>query len=309
MLNILIALISVGYIASKASKFSLPAPSIFASTENIALLICVFLLLPLNWLSEALKWKFLLGRIEKITLLLALKSVLAGLTFGLLTPARVGEIIGRPMFLAKKNFAKGTFAATAGSIAQFSVTLILGFLALAFYSIYFPKKVLISQSFSTTTISILALFLALCVILGYFNIQLIFKIVEKISFLKKIIKPAKVLADYTKKELSVVLSISFFRYLIFGTQFLLLLILLDVPLPLYFAVAGIALTYLVSTLIPVATFAEIGIRSSAAVFFLSGFSQSNEIAIAMATASVWLINVAIPALIGAFIWIFPKKNL
>ncbi|NPA45090.1 MAG: hypothetical protein GXO49_06120, partial [Chlorobi bacterium] len=61
------------------------------------------------------------------------------------------------------------------------------------------------------------------------------------------------------------------------------------------------LTYFISSVIPTFTFAEIGIRGTAAIFFIGMFS-SNIVGIISATALLWIINLAIPAIIGSVLF-------
>jgi len=257
--------------------------------------------------SEAIKWKILLHKIEEISLFVSIKAVLAGLTYGILTPARSGEVIGRPLFLKEKNFSKGVFATAAGSIAQLSVTLIAGFVGIIFYALTEPTKILIEKDYIENISIVVSLVFITFVLFGYFNISYIAKLTQKVRFLKRVNEQAQVLTHYSKLELLKVLLLSLFRYLVFATQFYLLLTLFGIKISILTAYMGIAMTYFVATIIPVATLAEIGIRSSVAIYFLGNGQESNEIEIATSAAAIWLLNVGFPTIVGGMIWVLPKK--
>jgi len=64
-------------------------------TEKIYLLIFVIVLMPVNWFLESLKWKKLMKSFLNISIKDAIKAVLVGVSFGVVTPARLGEYGGR----------------------------------------------------------------------------------------------------------------------------------------------------------------------------------------------------------------------
>ena len=48
--------------------------------ENILSIVIVLFLMFLNWFLEALKWQYMISKIEKITIYTSLKAVFAGIT-------------------------------------------------------------------------------------------------------------------------------------------------------------------------------------------------------------------------------------
>ena len=49
----------------------------------------------LNWLVEALKWRYMISKIENISIMTAYRAVLTGITVSTFTPNRIGEYGGR----------------------------------------------------------------------------------------------------------------------------------------------------------------------------------------------------------------------
>jgi hypothetical protein len=93
----------------------------------------LFLLMFLNWFIEALKWKFLVQKIEVISTWKAVESVFCGLTWAVFTPNRIGEYGGRVFFLSPKKRIKGAVAMTVGSFGQLVLVNVFGSLALSWF--------------------------------------------------------------------------------------------------------------------------------------------------------------------------------
>jgi len=68
------------------------------------------------------------------------------------------------------------------------------------------------------------------------------------------------------------------------------------------------LIYLVMAAIPTITLTELGVRGSVSLYFIGLYftNHNNDIAILSATTMVWIINLVIPALIGA-VFVFRLK--
>ena len=101
--------------------------------------------------------------------------------------------------------------------------------------------------------------------------------------------------------MSKVLFISFFRYLVFLTQFYLLLQVFGVNINIIPAFISIGLIFLTMSAIPTVTLAEIGIRGSVAIYFLGMFSDE-IVGIVSTSIMLWIINLAIPALVGSLVF-------
>ena len=73
-------------------------------------LLLMLALLPINWAIEAKKWQMLCRPFEPQPFTQALQAVLGALVPAFITPNRIGEIVGRPMFLKKENRIAGAAA-------------------------------------------------------------------------------------------------------------------------------------------------------------------------------------------------------
>lgn len=77
---------------------------------------------------EAVKWKNACFSFTKV-LFQSYKSVLSGLTTGFFTPNRIGDPLGRVLFLEPENRPRGIVLSLVGVLGQSFATLFCGMLA------------------------------------------------------------------------------------------------------------------------------------------------------------------------------------
>ncbi len=282
----------------------------------------MLVLMLLNWSLEALKWRYLLRRMERISFYTALRAVLAGVTVSSFTPNRTGEYLGRVFVLKNTPRWRAAFATVVGSMSQLAITLVVGSLALIFFFRgYVPYGDYVSDPVFSGLMLALLLF-AVLVVLLYYNIRLLEPLL--LRFTRKrwtsIRSQLAVFREYRAVELSVLLGFSFARYLVFGTQFWLLLRLFGMPLDFLPGMMLIAGIYFVMSAIPTIALSELGVRGSLTVFFLElfyadQFLLANQAAFAGVSAAtlIWIINLVIPALMGGIfvmqLRFFSKQNV
>ena len=102
-----------------------------------------------------------------------------------------------------------------------------------------------------------------------------------------------------------VFLLSNFRYLVFTTQFFILLNTFDEDILYFDAIPLITIMLLIVSIIPTIVFTELSVRGSVAVF-LFGMITSNTVAVFSATFIMWIINFVFPALIGT-VFVFSLK--
>jgi hypothetical protein len=276
-----------------------PFQFIGKSTYLWIYLLLSILLMPLNWLLEAVKWRYLLRNQEHISLRTALSGTLAGATISAVSPNRTGDFLARVFVLRKTNFWRGVFITLIGSYAQTLITLIFGVLALIFS---FGNKLIEAQYIGSRELILIYIAYTLALFVG---LLLYFRIHTIESFIPKKWRRwhwyAEVLNTYHKGALTWVLAISFFRYTIFSLQFYLAFLAFGVALNPVDGMLMISIIYLFNTLRPSIALFEIGIRGSIAIFVVSFFVQAEgllEPAVFSASTFIWLINIILPALIG-----------
>ena len=263
--------------------------------QSVFLFLIVLILMFLNWTTEALKWKFMIGKIERISTGRSLEAVFSGLTVSFFTPNRIGEYAGRVFHLKEGKRMQATFITMIENSSQLLITLLTGSLACMIYM----KDYMEMNSWIFLLIRFLLLvFSGFCIIL-FFNLDLFeffFKRFKMSEYWRQIFH---VFSLYSTKELMKVLLLSLVRYIIFSIQFYILLRVYGSPIHLFPSLLMIAMTFFVMAVVPTFTIAEIGIRGAVAAYFF-GKITIDVLPVLNATFSLWLINLAIPALAGAF---------
>lgn len=270
--------------------------------DSIYLLI-IFILMLLNWFLESIKWKLLLKKVEEISIIKSVKSVLCGLTLAIFTPYRVGEFVGRPLLLLPKNRISSMMANFVGSLAQSAVTIGMGLCGLLILSSNESLKIAFSygQILLSAMVTLISFIITICI---YFYPNIFILITKKVKFLIRWNEKIAFLNFYTFFHLIKVLLLSIGRYFIFFSQYYILLHIFDININILEAFAAISLSYLFLFSIPGIPIAEPGIRGSLALFFIGPYSD-NSLAIIAASTGLWILNLAIPSIAGS---VFILKN-
>ena len=275
--------------------------------ENQWGLILVVLMMFLNWIVEAFKWKFLINKIEEISIFRALRAIFSGITVSTFTPNRIGEYAGRVFCLDEANRIQAALITVLGSMTQLFTTILFGSIGIMFF--------LSNDSLYNSSYSMLydnTFWIHLVIILGnfflfylYLHLSIITEKIKSFSWIKKLKDYLVVFTYYNQKELLKVLGLSMIRYFIFTTQFFILLRLFDVEVSYDSAIILIMIMLFILVFIPTIGITEISTRGSLAIMLL-GILSENIFGILAATIALWIINLIAPAFIGT-IFIFTLK--
>jgi hypothetical protein len=121
---------------------------------------------------------------------------------------------------------------------------------------------------------------------------------EKIPFVSKYSFFIQKVEELNTAELTRILYLSFVRYFVFMMQYLLLLKIFKINISFLPTSGLICVLFLVLTIIPTVTLAELGIRGELSIQ-LFGLISSNTIGILFTASGIWFINRVIPALAGS----------
>lgn len=282
----------------------------FRITNDYSLLLLISFLMLVNWFVEVIKWKYLIRKIEKISYFTGIEAVFSGITLSVFTPNRVGEFAGRIFFVEKADRWKAFIISILGSFSQLMVTILMGLLG---YLFFIPRYTDLNREMAPYlyySIFVILIVMILMMLFFYFNVSLMSAIAGRFKKLKKLKKYFRVFAYYKNKELLIVLGLSMLRYAIFSFQFYLLLKVYGVDVSIFQGLIMISLSYFALAVIPTIALAEIGVRGSVSIYFL-GLLSTNSLGIVAASFTLWLINLAFPAIIGsAFVFklnFFKKK--
>jgi hypothetical protein len=263
----------------------------------------VMVLVFINWGIEARKWQLLVRSLQPINLFVAFKSVLAGVTLSINTPNRMGEYAARILFVKEGNRIKAISLSIVGSMSQLIITLLMGCGGLIY--IIVTKQASVNSVmglsfFWIKTLLFLAALAAGILMLLYFKLSWMVKIIEKIPPFLKYAHYISVLEEFHAKVLLRLLSLSLVRYLVFVIQYILLLQVLNVEISWIQGFWIISILFLVLAIIPSFAIADLGIRGKFSTELLTLYS-ANTIGIIGTTFGIWFINLFIPALAGSIL--------
>ena len=293
-IKIILLVASFCYIIHKlnTSAFLLNAGSIHFSSKFGLFLSLTVLLMFCNWSLEARKWQILISSCEKITWPQALQAVFTGVAVSLFTPNRVGEFAGRIFFLKKTDRITASMKSFFGSFVQLMITLVAGGIGIVLYTQRNGYQQIPLQSFLDPQkkwhLTFFAL-LFLALITG----------VLRSSYFKKWKQQSISFLKIPTKEFFSILFFSAMRYLVFTVQFYFILLALGMEIEFISAFMLIAVTFLITTLIPTFALTEIVVRSAVSVSVFAAIDSSSPEVAAAAFFLLWMINLAIPAFIGS----------
>lgn len=265
------------------------------STARVYIILSlVFLLMFINWFLEALKWRFLIHPVQNLSVWKAVESVFCGLTLAVFTPNRIGEYGGRVFFLPPRKRVLGVIAMGVGAVGQMVVTNILGATAILwFIGNYVEMSFWLYYGICTLAVMYCIFFLLL-----YFNISFLLAILNSIKFLARLRRFFRILARYHLRELIVVFAYSLLRFIVFTSQYCLIISLLIPDIPLVQMVMMIFILFFIQSALPSLDLLDVGVRTMTATYFFS-FITTNDVAIMASTASIWFVNLIIPAILGS----------
>ena len=279
-------------------------------SEKIWNVLLVILLMLANWGIEAKKWQLSVIKIYRISFINAFKAVLSGVSFSVIMPNRIGEYLGRLAYMPEGNRLKSISVTLVGSISQLYITVVFGIIGLVFL-----KDQLIAQSILTDLIYRFVLggcaIAVIVLTVVYFKISLIETLFEKWLTDSKYLYLIESLRTFNVQLLLRILLLSFLRYLVFLVQYFLLFSLFDIALPFVIIASVVSVLFLILAVIPSIALVEVGLRGEISLHLMGMFS-TNVLGVGVTVASIWLINLVLPAIVGSVLFlgikVFKRKN-
>lgn len=262
--------------------------------NRISLLILILVLLPLNWWLESVKWQCLMKKSLKLPIRSAVKSVLAGIGTGYISPNRVGDFAGRILYLPKEYRVTGVVMSVLNSITQNIVITVFGVVGAVLF---------FSENYKDNGISSYLFWIELWIFITVLFVVLLPCLTKKLKcgkWGKKIQEAVRSLSSFKFSDLLSVLWISTLRYGVYSVQYFLMLHFFQIEVTALQALIAIPTMYLFITFTPSLAAAEPAIRGSYAVLIFSAFS-TNTIGIMLTGILVWLINFVVPMVLGTVV--------
>jgi hypothetical protein len=271
------------------------------STQNIGQFILLFVLLCINWGTEAYKWQLLMRPVQKVNFLTAVKAILSGLALSLFLPNGFGEYPGRALYMKEGNRLRSVALNIAGSMAQLIITLVVGIISLIYLKAHVWNNNTQVQGLPVLwlngIISMIILGTAI-LILTYFRLSSLASLAEKILWVNKYKYFIELLETFHWKELTRILVLSCIRFIVFVVQYIVALHMLDVKISVIDAACTTSVLFLFLAILPTIPFADIGIRGEAGRQ-LFGLITPNAFGVVAAIALIWFINLIIPSAAGS----------
>jgi hypothetical protein len=145
----------------------------------------------------------------------------------------------------------------------------------------------------------------------YFRLSLLINLVDKLRNNNRYSWLVSSLKDIDATLLLKLLSLSAIRYIVFVVQYFLLFRLFEVNTGWSQCFWAVSVIFLVLAIIPTFAIAELGLRGKVGLKLIGLFS-ANSLGISITTATIWIINLVLPAIAGSLlilsVKIFKNRN-
>jgi len=266
------------------------------STANIYCISFALVLLIPNIYIQFYKWRYLVRLLKPdATNRETFNSLLAGFTFGFVTPGRLGEF-GRAFFIKDCPWVKVLGMAFMDKFFSLAVVIFWGAIGVMFF---------VGRELYIYTLAPIIIFCLITLIVIYYIIlrpeiirSFLYSLNVILPFRDKIKLLMSSLDNFHRKQALNLLLLSICFYFIFFFQFYILVCAFQqAPLvPSFFAIASVML---VKSMLPI-SFGDLGIRESAAIFFLGKIGILETTAFD-ASILLFVINLLIPSVVGLFL--------
>ncbi|MDB5251572.1 MAG: hypothetical protein JWP27_741 [Flaviaesturariibacter sp.] len=267
------------------------------SSGQMATLVALVLLMVANWSLEAVKWRQSVSVVHPVSFLQSLKAVLSGVSFSVTMPNRVGDYLGRILYLPDGKRLKVISLTVIGSLSQLLVTLLVGSIGF----LVLKGRLIASGMISVLSFQFAAfglLFGTILLTLFYFNLGFVEALLERWFARSRWLYLVEAIRSFGMQRLGSLLLLSGARYAVFISQYILAFHLFRVDVSLLNAVWVLSLVFLALAVIPSIVLLEVGIRGQVSLQ-LVGLFTANSLGILLTSVTIWAINLMIPALVGS----------
>lgn len=259
-------------------------------------LLAAVLLMPLNWLLESIKWRGLLREYWPATWPEVWRAVLAGISVSLATPNRIGEYGGRLLVLPAERMGAVVWTTLVGSLCQWLVFLLLGWPALVGVVAaagHWPVPFMLAPA-------ALGPLIALLLPLFWDRLMIGLRASRRLAsyrhwrWLRRKLKNGQRIQG---RHLRLTLGWAALRYLVYTVQYYLLLRFFGLSIGWLEGLTGISAIYMLQAGLPLPPGLGVFTRSELALW-LWGAKVVHPAGIVAATLTLFVLNLAIPALLG-----------
>ena len=248
----------------------------------------IILVIP-NLGIEFLKWRLTLKTLsissDNST---RIQSFFAGIVTGMVTPNMLGNFIGRFYYFQRRHRVQIILLTLLSNFAQYLASLTFGLVSVILLG---GLLILDEQTFIVWGVTAV-LFISIIV---FFFFERILGVIKKRQYASRLKDTLRNNKNYRWQ----ILGLSFLRFLVFTSQFSLLMYAFgeEISVELILAIWQL---YLLTLIAPSLFLGKIGVKESIAIVVLGSIGV-NEFSILFASLMVWLVNNISPALFGLII--------
>lgn len=274
-------------------------------TQGLFYIPLLLVLMIFNWLIESVKWKIAVASVQPVSMFRAFKAVLAGVSISLSLPNRIGEYLGRVLYLEPTQRVRAISVTVVASFSQLIVTVMMGF-----WGLLLARPVMLSQggwAIQTWWIAVgVVVLIAILMLLLYFNISFLNRWLQQKLLDTSSKWPLRfkgwlaALDSCDAAILRVLLSLSVLRYVVFMAQYYLAYQFFGVHFNMHQLFIIVSLTFLTLAAVPTFAAPELALRGAVGIFIAKWFTmQTAEVVLALLL--IWITNLILPAIIGALL--------
>jgi hypothetical protein len=242
--------------------------------------------------------------VQQISFWRAFKATLTGSTMASFTPNRMGEYLGRILYVEEGKRIQSISLTIVCSISQIIVTMMLGCPGIIYLQLHMDDYQLPNTQAFHLALNILFSIVVIALLLllvFYFRLSWLVRMMNILQIPDKYLVYVKILEGLNATILLRILSLSFVRYFVFIMQYYIMFSVFGVSLTLLRTLSCVSVVFLVMAVVPTFTvLTELGLRWEASIQVVQLFS-GNTVGIFATSFGIWLINLVIPALAGSLL--------
>lgn len=244
-----------------------------------------------NWWLETVKWRLLVANLEKLSFGNAAKGLLAGAAANNVIPFRVGEFLGRVMYLKVENRQAALLNNYFGATCQTLITLIAGIPAA--YALLGSE----AAQYGKNSFFYIAPLILILAIAGF----MVKSRNKKPVWLEKWLMGFQ---HFSAMQIAGTLGLSLLRYLVFGGFYAFFIVHFQIA-GITNALTGVACIFFIQTFTPGMVYTDAAVRLSLPLLVFSVPDAQKPVLLGIAVIN-YFYNVLLPAVIGLIVFILHK---
>ena len=256
---------------------------------RVVAILCCVLLMPINWLIEAVKWKYINDYHQNpLSIGEALKAVMLGASAGLLSPGRWGEPFARAFYGGNQKILTRTYWNVPGMAAQWTIT-IIGGAAYLFLNDQLSLPNLINDT-------LFLLIVCVVFLLYYFHDWLFVRLLNfrLLQSWLKVNQP--ILVIHSKAKLNIFL-LTLSRFIVYLSQYTILIYFFSNQMSVPEILMNMFFLFFLQSFSIFPGLIDIGLKGNIALYiFASKFGSVFDLLFVI--LFIWILNLCIPAFMG-----------